>query len=233
MAKDPAILFYTSDFISGTITMTDEQRGQYILLLCLQHQKGFLTEKDMLKICNSYDEDIWCKFVNDNGKYYNQRLKDEAEKRQKYSESRRDNRKKKETKPKNTKNTSKTYVKHMENENENINKDVVILNNEWCKQFFHTKFLNDTSMDVFNKLVRIDGYTIDDIKNAIQWARGDDFWSKNFLSPVKLRNKNKEGVKYIDVFLAKLLDNGRKPNGKGPATTDEQLAAIIRKHFPE
>ena len=68
MAKDPAILFYTSDFMSGTVTMTDEQRGQYIMLLCLQHQKCFLTEKDMLKICKSYDEDIWSKFEEKNGK---------------------------------------------------------------------------------------------------------------------------------------------------------------------
>ena len=43
MSKDPAILFYTGDFITGTLTMTDDQRGKYILLLCLQHQKGRLT----------------------------------------------------------------------------------------------------------------------------------------------------------------------------------------------
>jgi hypothetical protein len=124
MAKDPAVLFYTSDFISGTITMTDEQRGQYIMLLCLQHQKGFLTEKDMLMICKTYDEDIWCKFINDNGKYYNERMKTESEKRKKYSESRSNNRTKKELTPINNKKISKTYDKHMENENENINKDI-------------------------------------------------------------------------------------------------------------
>lgn len=28
MAKDPAVLFYTADFITGTLTMTDEQRGK-------------------------------------------------------------------------------------------------------------------------------------------------------------------------------------------------------------
>ena len=48
MAKDPAVLFYTSDFLSGTFTMTNEQVGMYIRLLCLQHQKGKLSEKDML-----------------------------------------------------------------------------------------------------------------------------------------------------------------------------------------
>jgi hypothetical protein len=48
MGKDPAILFYTSDFLTGTMTFTDEQVGKYIRLLCLQHQKDKLTEKDML-----------------------------------------------------------------------------------------------------------------------------------------------------------------------------------------
>ena len=45
--KDPAFLFYSSDFLSGTMLMSDEEVGQYIRLLCLQHQKGHLKEKDM------------------------------------------------------------------------------------------------------------------------------------------------------------------------------------------
>ena len=92
MAKDPAVLFYTSDFISGTITMTDEQRGKYIMLLCIQHQKGYLTEKDMLNISGVYDADIWEKFVKEGDVYYNVRMREESEKRAKYTESRRSNR---------------------------------------------------------------------------------------------------------------------------------------------
>jgi uncharacterized protein YdaU (DUF1376 family) len=133
MAKDPAVLFYTSDFISGTLTMTDEQRGQYIMLLCVQHQKGFLTEKDMLKICDSYDEDIWQKFVKtDDGRFFNERMKYESEKRNKYSESRANNRKSNKKNPekgnenKHMKNISETYEKHMENENENINENIIV-----------------------------------------------------------------------------------------------------------
>jgi len=114
--KDPAVLFYTSDFISGTITMSDEQRGQYIMLLCLQHQKGFLTEKDMLKICKTYDEDIWCKFIEHDGKFYNERMKNETERRKKYSESRRKNRTAKNKDEKKEENISGTYVNHMETE---------------------------------------------------------------------------------------------------------------------
>ena len=114
MAKDPAVLFYTSDFLSGTFTMDNEQVGKYIRLLCLQHQKGKLSEKDMLSICKAYDSEIWDKFKIDDGLYYNDRMYNETIRRQKFSESRRNNAKspKKES-------TSEAYAKHMETETEN------------------------------------------------------------------------------------------------------------------
>jgi uncharacterized protein YdaU (DUF1376 family) len=116
MSKDPAVLFYTSDFLSGTFTMSNEQVGMYIRLLCLQHQKGKLTEKDMLSICKAYDADIWSKFKNEDGAFYNERMYNETVRRQKFSESRRNN-------AKSTKNnsTSKAYAKHMETETETEN----------------------------------------------------------------------------------------------------------------
>lgn len=122
MSKDPAVLFYTSDFISGTLTMTDEQRGKYIILLCLQHQQGILTEEDMLNICKTYDKKIFAKFIkNEDGTYFNQRMKEETDKRLNYCQSR----------SKNRKNICKSYVKHMENENININ----IIKNRRRKSF--------------------------------------------------------------------------------------------------
>lgn len=93
--KDPAFLFYSNDFLSGTMLMTDEEKGQYITLLCLQHQKGHLKEKDMLSICKEYNEELFSKFEKDeNGKYFNKRLEEEITRRKKYSESRRNNRNK-------------------------------------------------------------------------------------------------------------------------------------------
>ena len=116
--KDPAFLFYSSDFLTGTMFMTDSQLGKYIKILCTQHQKGHLSEKDMLKICKRYDKDIFEKFVKDeSGKYYNIRLEREIAKRSAYSKSRSDNRKNKI----NFENICFSYVKHMENENININ----------------------------------------------------------------------------------------------------------------
>ena len=95
--------------------MSNEQVGKYIRLLCIQHQKGVLSEKDMLKICDSYDEDIFDKFEKCEEGFYNLRMREEFEKRKKYSESRSNNRKKKED----MNNISKSYEEHMENENEN------------------------------------------------------------------------------------------------------------------
>lgn len=115
MSKDPAVLFYTSDFLTGTTLMSNEQVGKYIRLLCLQHQRGILTEKDMLKICQTYDEDIYEKFVKTDEGYFNERMREEFEKRKNYSASRSNNRKGK----KDMNDISKSYVKHMENENEN------------------------------------------------------------------------------------------------------------------
>ena len=121
MSKDPAFLFYSSDFLTGTMFLTDEQVGKFVRLLCLQHQKGHLRKKDMLKICETYDEDIFDKFKKDeNDLYYNERLEAETNRRKAYSESRRNNRKKKVESS--VKNTSKTYVKHMETETENENR---------------------------------------------------------------------------------------------------------------
>jgi hypothetical protein len=134
--KDPAFLFYSADFIVGTLLMTNEQVGKYIKLMCLQHQKGHLCEKDMLNICLTYEKDIFEKFAKDeSGKYYNERLEEEILKRKKYSESRANNRKsikKENINNKDIFNISLTYDEHMENEdiNININKDINNINKE-------------------------------------------------------------------------------------------------------
>ena len=123
MAKDPAVLFYTNDFLSGTILLSNEQKGAYITLLCLQHQKGLLSEKDMLSVCKSYDEDVFSKFIKTDEGYYNERMKIEHEKRSNFCKSRRESVLKGiANKGNNRKNSvRKAYVKRMEDENEDVN----------------------------------------------------------------------------------------------------------------
>jgi hypothetical protein len=90
--KDPAVLLYTQDFIVGTITMTHEQRGKYILLLCLQHQKGKLTLNDLRQYLNEEDILLSEKFpMHEDGFYYNDRMQMEIENRKVKSDSSRTN----------------------------------------------------------------------------------------------------------------------------------------------
>ena len=82
MGKDPAVLFYTSDFLSGTYGMTMDERGQYITLLCLQHLQGHLSEKIIRLSVGDISSDVRAKFVIDEqGLLFNPRMDEEKEKR--------------------------------------------------------------------------------------------------------------------------------------------------------
>jgi len=145
MSKDPAVLFYTSDFLSGTSFFSMEQRGQYITLLCQQHQLGEIPENHMINICGSLDSVVIKKFIkNEQGNYFNKRMKDEAEKRRTFCLSRSNNksgRKKKEI-------TSKSYenhkIIHMENENDNviINSNKKDINNKTEEEYLNQVIKN-------------------------------------------------------------------------------------------
>ena len=128
MAKDPAFLFYSSDFYMGTIEMTPSQVGYYIRLLCLQHVKGHLSEALMTSTMGGeFDEAVACKFlVDENRCYYNERLDEEAKKRNNFTESRRKNLS---TSPTHMQEHVEQHMQehsnnnmgqHMENENRNV-----------------------------------------------------------------------------------------------------------------
>lgn len=40
--KDPALMFYTKDWLEGTADLSADEKGVYIDLICYQHQRGFL-----------------------------------------------------------------------------------------------------------------------------------------------------------------------------------------------
>lgn len=71
--------------------------------------------------------------------------------------------------------------------------------------------------DTFDKLVRIDKRTPEEIYQITEWARKDSFWGEqgNFLSACKLRNKNKDGVQFYDMFLQKFNRERSRQNGNG------------------
>lgn len=55
----------------------------------------------------------------------------------------------------------------------------------------------------YDDMIRLDHATPQDISDACKWARADRFWSTNFYSPLKLRDRdaNGKGVKYLAKFL--------------------------------
>lgn len=85
MAKDPAFLFYTSDFLTGTMFFSNEQVGIYIRLLCAQHQHGAMIEEKAFNSLVKDDELLRSKFQKCDGGYYNERLLHEMSLRNKKS----------------------------------------------------------------------------------------------------------------------------------------------------
>lgn len=132
MANDPAFLFYPGDWMGGTQWMTMEQKGCYMELLILQFNTGQFSEtqaKQVLSIC--FDV-AWPmlkqKFIFENGFYFNERLREEIEKRKKFTQSRRDNALNPKTKKnpvKKNKASAKHMQQHMEDENENKDRNII------------------------------------------------------------------------------------------------------------
>jgi uncharacterized protein YdaU (DUF1376 family) len=94
--KAPAFQFYADDFLAGTITMTNEERGAYIALLCIQWSKEALTENDFQRVCIGmppHSQRICqSKFqIDAEGNYRNQRLQSEREKQDQYRKKQTDN----------------------------------------------------------------------------------------------------------------------------------------------
>lgn len=129
MAKDPAFLFYSQDFFLGTATMSFEDKGKYIHIMCLMHQQGRLDEETIRFTVGSVSVKLKNKFkIDENGFWYNSRLEEETKKRNHFTKTRRDNGSKG-GRPKKDK-TDRLLVglatgnhsgSHMGNENDNIN----------------------------------------------------------------------------------------------------------------
>lgn len=133
--KDPAMLFYASDFLTGVAFLTMAERGQYITLLCLQQQHGHLTAQEIRAAVGRVSRNVLDKFERDeNGKFYNRRAELEIEKRRSHSEKQRENVLKRWNKKETSEDIPKTYhgtndgitvvdttVIPLENENEILN----------------------------------------------------------------------------------------------------------------
>lgn len=202
--KSPSFQFYSSDFMTGTTFMSNEEVGAYIRCLCMQHQKGHLKEKEMLQIClnqevldsvmNHYKQD-------DEGLFYNERLDFEKEKSRKYSESRAKNRSKKDnisktydtTYEKDMKNICNSYDKHMEDEEEDINKEYII-------NYYINNINTNISSIEYSKLEEYINIFSNDLRiilYGIEYCKMYKAYSINYLCKI-LNSWNKAGYKKLE-----------------------------------
>ena len=216
--KDPAIIFYTSDFMIGVSNLTMEERGQYITMLCLQHQLGHLSKKTIDLNINNISNDVLSKFILDEeGNYYNERLEYEIEKRSKFIDHQKENGKKG-GRPKNpkqnpnetqTKPKVKPKQKPLEIENENEIENIIINENvnnkikEWLEYKKQRKDKPYTEIG-FKKLItqienNINKYGEQQVIDLIDECMGNNYQGIIFdkLKNKKQNNSENRFLKYI------------------------------------
>lgn len=151
--KDPAFLFYSQDFLVGTMAMPYDEIGRYIKLMCYQHQTGRMSEETVRLLVGSFSDMLKMKFTQDeNGLYYNERLEEEIEKRSKFIESKHVNGKlggrppKKKNLINNLTETDRLFLAKAKNnlpEDEDIysNYNIKIQDNNYNIEFVNSEFL--------------------------------------------------------------------------------------------
>jgi len=221
--KDPAFLFYPEKFINGTMFMTNEQTGKYIKLLCHEHQNGGLIDKDDFNNFVGDDKKLRAKFIETDDGFFNEKLMSEIEKRKVKSENMSVNAKIRWNEHKQKQCNCITNVVQPLNKD----KDVIVINNRYkeISKDFHNfqnnqfpkllkvvddKLINDGAVEL-EKLVRIDGYTEQDIISVLSFIVKDDFWNKNVLSLRGIRNKGNNGnIKFVNAMVKMSSSPGYK-----------------------
>jgi phage replication O-like protein O len=72
------------------------------------------------------------------------------------------------------------------------------------------------------KCYRLNGYQYEEIEKIISIFRKDKFWEDKFLSPLKLRRQNKDGVTYIAYFWQQIKGKVQLKSSEIPESSDEK-----------
>jgi hypothetical protein len=90
MARNRAFLFYPADFLMGTMSLSYEDKGKYITILCYMHEKNKVKEEEIKALVGNMSQSLMEKFIVDKDGYMrNIRLESETSKRERYIQSRR------------------------------------------------------------------------------------------------------------------------------------------------
>lgn len=216
MAKDPAFLFYSSDFLTGTIILNFEERGKYITILALMHQQGRMNEETICFIVGSVSVNLKSKFgIDKNGFWFNKRLEEETEKRNNFTKSRRDNGLKggRKAKDKPTNNHMLNHMdNHMEDENENRNESIIITNG---KKYLNTDFEILPEQYIISSIQQIKLQKQQTITADVINQMWDVFKLQN-LTGDKFYNNENEVYKHFGNWIKnqKFEKNGTKPTNE-------------------
>lgn len=208
-----------------------QERGQYITLLCEQHQLQSIPDNHIKKILPDPMSPVWKKFKKDNdGTWYNQRMRDETNLRKNYIKSRRKNAYKrwnKEDKPLSNKKINTMHMHmhtdmhmgmHRDNENEDENRDRNNINKRsfiaptleevkaYCKEKKHSS-IADKAYEYYSEL----GWRDSTGKKIKSWkAKLLAVWFKpENRDELTIEERTARTIKYIEEMEAK---NGSQPN---------------------
>jgi len=189
MAKDPAFLFYSNDFLTGVSDLTFEERGQYITLLALQHQKGHLTEKIIKITVPNVSSDVLSKFsIDDEGNYFNKRLELEAKKRSEHSRKQKERALKGWEKRKRESQTDATAdATALPLENVNENKDVIKSNKGVppFEEFLEYALDNKPNVDQEAVKLKYESWKVNGWKTGGKSPRKIKNWKSTLLNTLK------------------------------------------------
>jgi hypothetical protein len=205
-----AFLFYVNDWAGGTQWLTRLQRGGYLDLLLYQVNNTCFSLEEIKKILGNDFDNIWtsisCKFIEENGKFYNKKMREVLEARFKFTDSRRNNRLNKTKKHKN--NIRKTSVKLMEKEKEKeieeVKDNIIVEKIKFLDTVFLTEKQYESLVEEFGeqdtkKLIEI----LDNYKDSKGKKYKNDYkaiksWCVERLSEIKIKQKNNNGKTFTD-----------------------------------
>ena len=153
----------------------------------------------MLSICKAYDNEIWEKFDQVDGFFINDRMYNEAIRRSKFTESRRNN-----AKSVKTDSISKAYAQHMETETETINKDIFINNIEPFKNLLtesYQEFIDYWTEPSKSGKLRYEAQKFFDIKRRVNtWMQNKNKYgnSKNTDATATSRKRMEDLAKWVN-----------------------------------
>ena len=78
--------------------------------------------------------------------------------------------------------------------------------------------------DAMDRLIRIDGYTPEQIRQVIDWSQGNEFWAPNILSAPKLREK-------FDTLKGQMLNERNRQASRPQTAADRRLQVGAERHL--